>query len=165
MHALETAVLSRLRERTEDDFAALPDAAEGLEKRLYRAANTAPTLDAAVAAAATKRYPLARIRRMLLGAALGLRAGMADGVPPYARVLAANEAGTALLRQIAEHTSVPVITKPAAIGGLDDAARAVFTLGAEAEDLYVLGYPAREERTGGNDWRSSPYIEKAGEGQ
>ena len=157
---LETAVVSRLRQCTEADFAALPDAAEGLENRLFRAAQSEPGLDEMLAAAATKRYPLARLRRMLLGAALGLRAGMADGIPPYARVLAANEAGLALLNKIGEHSRIPVLTKPAAVREMDERAQKVFELTAAAEDLYALGYVARQERRGGGDWRQSPVIIK-----
>lgn len=155
---LETAVLSRLRMLPEAAYNALPDAAEGLGNRLCRAARTEATLDAVLAAASTKRYALSRLRRMLYGAALGLRAGMADGVPPYARVLAANETGLELLRQIGERTRIPVVTKPAYIRELDSEAQALFRLNAEATDLYVLGYTAREERRAGADWRESPRI-------
>lgn len=160
MQALEMALLARLRGLTEADFAVLPDASEGVEKRLYRAAATEPSFDAVLAAAAAKRYPLSRLRRMLLGAALGLRAGMADGIPPYARVLAANSAGTALLRRISERAKIPVLTKSAASKALDARGQEIFALGAKAEDLYVLGFGAVAERAGGSDWRSSPYIEK-----
>ena len=97
---------------------------------------------------------------MLLAAALGLRAGMAKGVPPYARVLAASQRGTELLRCIGENSAVPVITKPAAARELPDEARAVFELGAAAEDLYVLGYKNAQARRAGADWRQSPIILK-----
>ena len=115
---------------------------------------------AVLAAAAVKRYPLSRLRRMLLGAALGLRAGQADGIPPYARVLAANSAGTALLRRISDRAQIPVLTKSAAAKDLDARGQEIFVLGAKAEDLYVLGFGAVAERAGSSDWRSSPYIEK-----
>lgn len=156
--ALEDAILSRLRFLPEEAFHALPDATEGLSNRLYRAVKRSADFDDILDAAATKRYPLARLRRMLLGAALGLRAGMADGVPPYARVLAADSVGTELLRRIGERASVPIITKPAAARDLPEKARAVFELGAAAEDLYVLGYTDAAERKAGAEWRRSPVI-------
>jgi len=157
---LEAAVVSRLRRSTEADFAALPDAAEGLENRLFRAAQFEPGMDEMLAAAATKRYPLSRLRRMLLSAALGLQKGMADGVPPYARVLAANEAGLTLLNKVNGRSSIPVLTKPAAVRELDERAQRIFEITAAAEDLYALGYTARQERRGGSDWRQSPIIIK-----
>ena len=158
MRELETAILSRLRCCPEADFDALPDATEGLGQRLYRAARTEAGFEAVYSAAATKRYPLSRLRRMTMAAALGLRAGMADGTPPYARVLALNDTGRELLNRIGESEHMPVLTRPASIREQDEAAQKVFALGAAAEDLYVLGYSAREERTGGSDWRQSPIL-------
>ncbi|MBR4157627.1 MAG: nucleotidyltransferase family protein [Oscillospiraceae bacterium] len=158
LRELETALLSRLRCCPEEIFGELPDATEGLGQRLYRAAHTEPTIEAVYAAAATKRYPMARLRRMTMAAALGLRAGMADGTPPYARVLAFNETGRELLHRIGESDHIPVLTRPVSIREQDDAAQKVFALGAAAEDLYALGYRAREERTGGADWRQSPVF-------
>lgn len=158
LRTLETAILSRLRFCPEEVFHALPDTSEGLGNRLYRAVRQGSGFDDILAAAATKRYPLARLRRMLLGAALGLRAGMAAGVPPYARVLAADGTGTALLRQISACAAIPVVTKPATARDLPEKARAVFELGAAAEDLYVLGYSDAASRKAGAEWRRSPVI-------
>ena len=94
---LELAVLSRLRMIDDAAFAALPDAGEGLNFRLARAAREETTIDAIVAAAKSKRYALSRIRRMTMCAALGVKAGDAQGIPPYARVLAATQRGLSLI--------------------------------------------------------------------
>ncbi|HBD87170.1 MAG TPA: nucleotidyltransferase, partial [Clostridiales bacterium] len=136
----------------------LPDASEGLGNRLYAAAREEPTWDALLAAAKTKRYALARIRRMAVCAALGIRAGMAEGVPPYARLLAATDRGRQLLRGIANRGRLPVITKPAAVKTLSKEALALYNLGVMAHDLYVLGYSANEERRGGADWKTGPAL-------
>ena len=158
LRTLDTALLSRLRFCEESVFGALPDATEGLGQRLCRAARTEPDFESVCAAAATKRYPLSRLRRMAMAAALGLRAGMADGTPPYARVLAFNETGRGLLHEIGAREHVPVLTRPASIREQDEAAQRVFALGAAAEDLYVLGCSAAEDRKGGSDWRQSPIL-------
>lgn len=158
MHMLETALLSRLRFLPEESFRMLPDASEGLDRRLYRAVRQAGSLEEILTLAATKRYPTARLRRMLMCAALGVRTGMATGTPPYARVLAADAAGTELLRRIGEESSVPLVTKPAAARELPDRAREVFELGAAAEDFYVLAYAEGKDRAAGADWRQSPVI-------
>ena len=173
--ALESALLSRLRMLPQTVYNALPGATEGLGNSLYRAAHEEPTLDGVLAAAKSKRYALARIRRMTMCAALGVTAGMdgafeieADitpdangmdgGPPPYARVLAIGAQGRELLRAIDARTSVPVITKPAAGRSLPGEAGEIFALTADAHDLYVLGCPAREERRCGGDWRASPFV-------
>ena len=156
--ALETALLARLRMLGEADFLALPDAADGLGRRLYRAVREQGSLEAIWEAARTKRYPLARARRLCLCAALGVRSGMAEGVPPYARVLAANAQGCALLRRAADAAAVPLLTKPAAVRTLGGEAEALFTLGADARDFYVLGFKGGENRRPGEDWRRGPFL-------
>ena len=157
MGALETAVLSRLRMLGKADFAAIPDAAEGLENRLA-AALEEPTLDGVLAAAKSKRYALARLRRMCMCAALGIRAGMNELSPPYARLLAVGPNGRELLRMIEGRARVPVITKSAMGRKLPREARECFELNARARDLFVLGCPAAGERRGGGDWRLTPAI-------
>ena len=117
-------------------YNALPGATEGLGNSLYRAAHEEPTLDGVLAAAKSKRYALARLRRMTMCAALGVTAGMDGGTPPYARVLAIGAQGRELLGEAGE----------------------IFALTADAHDLYVLGCPAREERRCGGDWRASPFV-------
>ena len=156
----ELAVMSRLRMLGEADFRLIPDAGNGVGERLYRAAHEETNLNAVMAAAKTKRYALSRIRRMCMCAALGVKAGMNSGVPPYIRVLAANERGCAALRRIQDNASVPVITKPATAKMLSSECMDVFATGVYAHDLYVLGYRAEGERKGGEDWRISPIIVK-----
>ena len=145
---LETAILSRLRMLPKEAFAALPDCAEGLENVLWQAVHSEATLCDILAAAKSKRYPMSRLRRMLLCAALGVK--KADGLPPYLRVLAANERGRALLRTMRETASLPVITKPADARDMPE-----FRLTADAHDLYVLAQP---DKTPGQDWRHSPSM-------
>lgn len=155
---LEAAIISRLRLFGPAYYEALPDGNDGIGRRLYVAAHEEASLDAITAAAKTKRYALARIRRMCMCAALGVKAGMAEELPPYARVLAANARGCALLREISRKGEIPVITKPASVREMSAECREIFSLGAAAHDLYVLGFCAREEKKGGKEWRTSPKI-------
>ena len=139
-------------------FNALPGAQEGLGNALCKAANEGPTFSSVCAAAKSKRYALSRIRRMAMCAALGVKQGMADGTPPYIRVLAANERGREILRLAEEKASVPIFTKPAAGRSASQEIERLMALTAEAHDLYVLGSPVTEERRAGNDWRHSPIM-------
>ena len=156
--ALETAILSRLRMLRREDFLALPDASGGLGERLFRAVAEEPTLDAVFAAAKNKRLAMSRVRRACCCAALGITDGMAAGIPPYARLLAANARGREMLGALKETSKIPIVTKPASVRELGERSEAIFSLGAAAHDLYVLGYRASEERRGGADWRSGPRI-------
>ena len=87
----ERLLLSRLRWLKEEAFRELPDAGDGLGNRLYSAVRSETSYEDVLKATATRRYPLARIRRLCICAALGIPAGAAAGRPPYARILALNE--------------------------------------------------------------------------
>lgn len=154
--SLRMAYLSRLREKTPEDFAAVPDAGEGLHYRLYEASRTGGSIEEMADAAKSKRYAHARLRRMLLCAALGVRAGDADGVPPYIRALAFDERGAALLREMKTAASLPVIVKSSRIK--DESARAqyIFSLTSRAHDFFVLGRRDLSAQAADEDYRFTP---------
>ena len=156
MERLEQALLARLRMLKQEDFCALPDATEGLGNRLYKAVGAEGSVLGVLSAVKTKRYPLSRLRRMVVCAALGVKGELPSAVPPYARLLASTERGRELLRTVQQKSRVPLLTKPAAAKELAGPAAEVFRLTADARDFYVLGYAAAEERRGGSDWRTSP---------
>ena len=154
--SLETAILARLRRMQAADFAALPDATEGLDRRLMHYAHTCATLQGLYDSVKTRRYAMARIKRMVLAAFLGMTAETCPARPPYARVLAVGERGMAVLKTASER--IAVLTKPAGIRRLDAQAQALFALEALATDLYALAYPDAGSRIGGAEWRRSPFI-------
>lgn len=156
--ALETALMSRLRMLPQEAYARLPDAGEGLENLLYRAVREEATLETAAMRCKSRRYALARIRRMLLGAALGLEKEMNRDRPPYIRVLAADSRGCELLSTMKKTAAIPVVSKPGAVRELGEKANCIFELGSRAHDLWVLGRNRPSLRTGDEDFRRSPVI-------
>lgn len=157
---LETAMLSRLRMLPKSAFSSLPDAGEGLDNRLYKAVHSECSVQGILEAAKSKRYAMSRLRRMLIAAVLGVTAADSEGAPPYLRILAANERGLAVLREMRGCSTLPVITKPAEIHALDARARHIFDLETAATDFYVLGFPDALQRRPELDWQLSPYIKK-----
>ncbi len=155
--SLRTAYLSRLREKTPEDFAAVPDAAEGLHFRLYEAARRGTSTEEIADLAKTKRYAHARLRRMVMCAALGVRAGDAGGVPPYIRVLAFDACGAALLREMKTSASLPVVVKSAHVKDENETVRRTFALGSRAHDLYVLGWQNCASQAADGDYRHTPF--------
>ena len=107
----------------------------------------------------SRRYTLSRLRRMLMCAALGIKAGDARGIPPYLRVLALDEKGAALLRRMRKSAAAPVIVKPARAAKAGPAVSELFELGSRAHDLFVLGRPSPDWQQGGEDYRTTPYIQ------
>ena len=113
------------------------------------------TVEEILDAAKTKRYSHARLRRMVLHAWLGL-----EEVPnhvPYLRVLAANETGRKLLRQMRDG-GAPVLTKAADVAALGSAAEALLRAEAVRTDLYTLAFPALCQSTCGREWRTTPVM-------
>lgn len=154
----ERAALARLRTMTAEDWARLPDGGgdEGLPDRLVRAGRDACSLEEFYALAKTKRYSHARLRRLAAWAFLGLRAEDRPARPPYLRVLAMNERGRALLREMKTRSSAPILTKPAHIRTMGEECCRVFDAEARCTDLYGLCLP--QVPAGGRDWREGPAI-------
>ncbi len=155
---LELALLSRLRMLDENSYLSLPDGGDGAGQRLYAAVRTGSNLEEIWEAAAARRIPMARVRRMCLCAALGVKKGMSGGLPPYARLLAANNRGREYLRNIDNKTTISVVTKPAHVKHLGPEARELFALGASAHDLFTLLYSSQKDRLAGQDWKTGPKI-------
>lgn len=157
----ERAVLARLRFLEEADWAALDGGNEGLYRRFARAAGSAASLAELLETVKTKRYPLARLRRTVFRAYLGLPPAPPEG-PAYLRVLAANRKGTALLAGMRKTAALPVLTKPAAVRRLGPEARRLFDLEVRADRLYALACP--DPAAVPDAWRTGPAIVREGTG-
>ena len=151
----ERAILARLRTMTRADWQRLDCGGEGLGNRLYQAVRTGATLAEVLDAAKTKRYPMARLRRLVLAAWLDLPEPP-DRVP-YLRVLASNGTGRRLLRQMRDQ-GAPVLTKAADAAALGPDAAALFAVESRCTDLYVLARPSAEQMAPGQDWRTTPVM-------
>ena len=152
---VERAILAQLRQMTEEEFAAYDGGGEGLYHRVYDAVRRCATVEELLAAVKTKRYTAARLRRMVLAAWLGLP--KAPETVPYARVLAANETGRAVLRQMRKN-GAPVLTKAADVAALGSGAEALFRREARYTDLYTLAYADLAQAVPGSDWRLTPVM-------
>jgi predicted nucleotidyltransferase len=152
----ESAILSRLR--IYKNYGKLAGATEGLENRLMRHARKEPTVEEILEKVKTKRYVMSRLRRMLLCASLDITAEYTKNPPPYIRVLAMNEIGMGILKDMRKKSKLPIITKPASVLKLDSFAIKMFHKETEATDLYSLAYKNENERTGGKEWLQSPIV-------
>ncbi len=155
---LANALLSRLYLLRAEDFDGLPDAGGGAGRRLYKSVQSGCCPAEIAYRASGRRFTAARMRRMLLCAALGIRKEDSEEAPPYARVLAADAAGRAWLHSTGERTGIPVLTKPASVRKLGKKAAGLFEMGARAHDLYGLGFLNADHFQTGEDWRRSPVI-------
>ena len=146
---LEMAVLCKLRTMGPQDFAALPDVSEGLEYRLYQAARQAGSLEELYGRIKSKRYPLARARRLVLAAFLGVKEEGLPKLPSYLWVLGMTEVGQRVLRQASP--TLPLASRPGDFQKLGGQALELFQLEARADDLYGLCCPVPQPC--GRDYR------------
>lgn len=136
---LERAILSVLRTKSAEDFKSLPDLSEGLENKLQFSVRVAGSLPELYNMIKTKRYTLARVRRLVLSAYLGLDNEFFMTTPPYVRLLGFSKSGEEHLKNFA--SIIPVITRAAQIKELDAASQKVFDTESRATDIYALAFP------------------------
>ena len=154
----ERAILARLRAMREEDFAPFDGGGEGLYHRFYDAVQRETTIDGILAAAKSKRYAYARLRRLLLAVYLGVTPEDTPQRVPYLRVLACNSRGRELLRCMKTTAAAPILTKSAQVRRLDAGAQRLFALTARAEEQYVLAYPDLAAARPGSAWTTDPVI-------
>ena len=138
---LETAVLARLRTMPLEEYASLPDLSEGLENRLYEAVRSARSLSHLLELCKTKRYPLARLRRLVLAAFLGLDGQLCHTPPPYIRVLGFSSRGRELLGVMKSTARLPVSPSLVRLTETGQTAAVFAALEAKSTDLYALSLP------------------------
>ena len=105
---------------------------EGLENRLTAAVREADSLDDLYTRLKTKRYPHARLRRLVLDAALGFPAELP--MPPYLHVLGARKAALPRLKQ----ASLPAATALADLACTGSEAAKISRLHNKAVDFSSL---------------------------
>lgn len=134
---IDKAILAVLRSKSKEEFSNLPDLSEGIENKFYFSLQVATDFDELCGSIKTKRYSMARIRRLVLSAFLGIDNTMFKTTPPYVRVLGFNDRGAEQL-SVLESPSVPIVTRVSDIRKLDAASQKVFELECRATDLYAL---------------------------
>ncbi len=136
INKIENAILCTLRQLTKEDLKKIPDLSEGLENKIFFSSRVAVSLEELYNMIKSKRYTLARIRRLVLSAFLGIDNSFFLKAPPYVRVLGLSDKGAEHLSVI--KASLPIITKSTQIKELDSDCQKVFETESRATDLYAL---------------------------
>ena len=147
---LDMAFLYRLRQ---GGFS-LPDAGEGLDGLLVRAARESGTLEEAVGRAKSRRYTRARVVRAAAHAAAGISAELAAAYvgPPYARLLGMREGAEMILRELSRRASLPIVSDPSRLRG-----EPCFEAECRVTDLWALGEPESRDRRAGQEF-TRPFV-------
>ncbi len=143
------AVLSKLKLSDKDSLEGINGASGGLGNRLLKMAASAHSYEELLQNAATKKYTVARIRRTLLFAALGVLESDMKLPIFYSNLLAISEDGRALLAKHRKSKGLPLVTKvserKAVIRSLNEKERAqaegMCELDRRADVLFELCRP------------------------
>lgn len=128
---------ARIATETKDSLASFLDVPKELADRIYRFQDEFLPFSGLIAAIKHKQFTHARINRALLHILLGLKE-LPDCVStPYARLLAMKKNASPLMKELKEHSTIPIITKPAtARKVLTGQALKLFLEDVSAADLY-----------------------------
>ena len=114
--ALSDVMLYALRRMSPADLAALPDVIEGFENVLYRSVRSARTLVEFYELIKTKRYTLARCKRIVACALLGITSDQVRKLTlsregSYLKVLGFQKKARPLISEIAKRKTAPLILR------------------------------------------------------
>lgn len=151
---LERAMLSALRQMKRDELERIYDCANGLSDRLYKAIRRAGSLDELYFLTKTKRYTLARIRRAVLCAFLGVDKDMLRVPDAYIRILGMNRRGREILS--AAKCVLPIDTSLKALSETSRAAHKQAYFEARCGDLYSLAF--EKPAPCGREFSAKPVI-------
>ena len=134
---LERLVLYKLRTTDPDEMHGIAEIGQGLEHRLYKAKRSA-SLEELLKNIQTKRYPMARLRRILPHLILDIRMEDMQKYPPYIRILAFNETGRRILRDAKTTRTLPVSHSLAELAQTSADAGRCAALESQSTDIYQL---------------------------
>lgn len=134
---LERVLLYKLRTSSADEIARISDVGQGLENRIY-GARMAGSLDELLFTVKTKRYTMARIRRIMLTFLIGVTKEDMEILPPYGRILAFNERGREILARAKDSAKIPYGSSIAKLSQLSETAERFAELEIRASDIYGL---------------------------
>lgn len=144
---LETAILYRLKTMSKDELSTIADVSEGLHNRISECAKRSSSLEELYDNLKTKRYTLARIRRIVMCALLNITKEDANDHAQYVRVLGMNSVGA----QILKNSNLPVLAKiKQDFEKLDIKAKKQFDIDARASEIHALAL--KEKRQYKNDF-------------
>ena len=137
LNRLERVMLYKLRSSTIEEIENICDVGQGLEHRIY-GARMAGSIDELLFTVKTKRYTMARIRRIMLALLIGITKDDMKQLPPYGRILAFNERGREILARAKDRAKIPFASSIAKLSQLSDTAERFAELEIRASDIYGL---------------------------
>lgn len=150
---IKYAILAR-----QADLDSIFEVVEGIENLILKESIESNNFDELIHSVKSKRYTLARIRRIMYNILLNIRKDNIDCIkscgfrPPYIRVLAFNDKGRTLLKKIKQNTDLDIITKVADYRPGSEYKRMFFEKDILANKIYNI--PKKSQYY--NDYKTTP---------
>jgi len=168
LNNLSSIILYRLRTMNSNELEQIIGISEGLENKLLNHSSQATSLENLLALTKTKRYPFSRLQRILIHLMLGTTKETISHFdktgPLYARILAFNDQGRQIIKELKKTSSIPLISKTTNYlnstkrntAQLNDLEK-MLAIDTYATDIYSLAHSPNH--AGGLDFIHSPiYI-------
>ena len=139
--AFEKLIMAKVLLTPAEDIAKVPDCTEGLENRIKALSKDNRTLTELIEKVSTKRYTMARVRRILISNLLGITEDLTKEAlksPLYAKVLAINNNSKDVISVLAENSKIPIITRKSDANALKRTAQKCYEIDTIASDVYNL---------------------------
>ena len=140
-------MLYKLRMLSLEDLRLLPDVSEGLEQVILRAARQSWDAESFFESVKSKRYTLARCKRIGMSALLDISADLQEDMQAaenyYMRVLGLTKSARALISAIVSLSRVPLIMRNSDIEKCSNVARESLRIDSLSTD--ILGYALKRE--------------------
>ncbi|MBQ2662426.1 MAG: nucleotidyltransferase family protein [Clostridia bacterium] len=133
-----------LRSMSQDEFALLPDVSEGLQHVLYEACREATSYADFLALSKSKRYTMARLRRIAICALLRIEEKLQDNalVSPndylYIKVLGMRKEASPILSELSKRSEIPIIISHSDTTKLSPQAKALLEKDLLSSDIYNI---------------------------
>ena len=155
---LSDAVLYRFRSMTAGEIALLPEVSEGLENLFAKYSMECSDFSELVGAVKSKRYTMARLKRIVMCGLLGITrelqdSAFSDDEALYARVLGVRADSQELLKFLCEKASIPVIIKASDREKLSEMGRKTERISAFAHSVHALGRPYEKPAAADSSYR------------
>lgn len=136
---LESVILYKMRMISESELLNLPDMTPALAKRFIQARN-ANSLSEFLENIKTKCFTMARIRRIIISAIIGIQKQDLLLNQPYARILAFNQKGSELLKILKKTSKIPLGTSLKKLANLSPEAKKFAQIEINASHVYGLAF-------------------------
>jgi predicted nucleotidyltransferase len=116
LDCFSSMILYALRNMSQHDMASLPDVSEGIENVIYRTVPKSETLGVLLEEVKSKRYTMARLKRICINALLGITSDQVQSLvsskeKSYLHILGYSSRAKGLLSALGKSASLPLILR------------------------------------------------------